>query len=114
MVDSPEPALVRAETRAFTPPSIYLALLLFAFAIASPFIGEFRASHARHDGWGALAAFLPWLLAGAAAAFLGIVSTIVGARHAPRSGFTILAIVLASLAGLMFLMFLGLAIRGAG
>jgi uncharacterized oligopeptide transporter (OPT) family protein len=111
MVDSPEQVLVRGETRANTPPSIYLALLLFAFAIASPFIGEFRASHARHDGWGALAAFLPWLLAGAASAFLGIVSTIVGARRSPRSGFTIFAILLASLASLMFLMLLGLASR---
>lgn len=111
MADSPERALVRGETRANTPASIYLALLLFAFTIATPFIGEYSASHARHDGWGALQALLPWMLAGAAAAFIGIICTIAGARRSPRSGFTILAILLASLAGLMFLMLLGLAIR---
>lgn len=111
MADSPEPALAGEEARASTPASIYLALLLFAFTVATPFIGDYRASHARHDGWGALQAFVPWIFAGAAAALLGIICTFVGALRAPRSGLTILAIVLASLGGLMFLMFLGLAMR---
>jgi hypothetical protein len=111
MADSPERALVRGETRANTPASIYFALLLFAFTIATPFIGEYSASHARHDGWGALRALLPWMLAGAAAAFIGIICTFVGARRSPRSGFTILAILLASLAGVMFLGLLALAMR---
>jgi uncharacterized oligopeptide transporter (OPT) family protein len=110
MADSTEQTLVRGETRANTPASIYLALLLFAFTIAAPFIGEYSATHGRHDGWGALQAFLPWMLAGATAAFIGIICTIVGARRAPRSGFTILAVLLASLATLMFLMLLGLSL----
>lgn len=86
-----------------TPASIVLALVCFAFAVAAPFIGSFSADHAQHDGWGALRAFLPWLLAGAAAAMVGIVCTFVGAARGPRNGLTILAIVVACLFGLGFL-----------
>jgi hypothetical protein len=95
-----------------TPPSIVFALLLFSFAIATPFIGELDARDAKGDGgWASLGVFLGWMLAGAAAAFAGIVCTIVGARRAPRSGWTGFAVFLAILAGIAFLSLLVLASR---
>lgn len=108
---APAQAGTEAETPAETPGSIYVALLLFAFAVATPFIATFIAGHGnvRHDGWGELGLFVQWTLAGAVAAFVAIISTIIGARRGPRSGLTMLAIVLAGLGGLLFLFFLALA-----
>ena len=101
-----------APPAASTPPSIVFALLLFGFAIASPFIGEFDARDARGDGgWATLGVFLGWMFAGAAAAFIGIICTIVGARRSPRSGWTVCAVLLSFLAGLGFLSLLMLAAR---
>jgi uncharacterized oligopeptide transporter (OPT) family protein len=86
-----------------TPPSIVFALLLFAFAIATPFMGLIDARDAKGGGWASFGVVVGWLFAGAAAAFTGIICTFVGARLTPRSGWTALAIVLACLAALMFL-----------
>jgi uncharacterized oligopeptide transporter (OPT) family protein len=106
MVDTPEQALVRGETRANTPPSIQLALLLFVFAIATPFIGILIAGSGQRDGFQIFGTFLLWLLGGAAASFAGIICTLIGARRGPRSGATILAIVLSCLLSLPLLYFL--------
>jgi hypothetical protein len=97
--------------RPTTPASIGFALLCFAFAVVAPFIGGYKAGHARADGWGALAAFLPWVFAAAGAAFVGLISTIVGAWRGPRSVATIIAIVISCLFGFGFLALLANLLR---
>ena len=91
-----------------TPASIVLALLLFAFAIATPVIGIAGGS-GKTDGFQIFGTFLLWLMAGGLAACVGIVCTIVGAWRGPRTGATTFAIVLAGLLSLPLLFFLVLA-----
>ncbi len=83
--------------RSSTPGSILLALPLLLFAFASPFLGSFISDHTPGEDQMILGAFAAWMLAGLGAGLLGIACTAVGAWRGPRSGFTILAIVLAAL-----------------
>jgi cytochrome b561 len=99
-----------APPRANTPASIVVALLLFAFAIATPVFGILGGS-GKTDGFQIFGTFLLWLMAGGAAAFLGIICTIVGAVRGPHTGATTFAIVLAVLVSLPLLFFLALGLR---
>ncbi len=94
--------------QARTPSSIVVALLLFAFAIATPVVGLVGGS-GKTDGFQIFGTFLLWLMAGGVAACVGIVCTIVGAWRSPRTGATTFAIVLAVLLSLPLLFFLVLA-----
>jgi hypothetical protein len=105
-VEPVEPLHDLVPVRHRTPPAIHFALLLFVFAIASPFIGSLAPGGSNGDGWHTIGVLFQWVLAGAAAALLGIVCTVIGAWRGPRSGTTALAILLASLFGLGFLLFL--------
>jgi hypothetical protein len=91
-----------------TPASIVLALVLFAFAIATPVFGLVGAS-GKSDGFQIFGTFLLWLMAGGVVAFAGIICTLVGAWRGPRTGATVFAIVLAILMCLPLLFFLVLA-----
>jgi hypothetical protein len=70
---------------------------LMAFAVATPFIGNFFQGLSAEDQNPMLGPFFAWSLAGLAAGGLGVFCTIVGAWRSPRSGLTTLAIVMASL-----------------
>ena len=94
--------------RAATPQSIYIALLLVAFAAATPFIG---AAVDPGDDSVILGPFVAWVLAGAGAGFLGILCTTVGAWRGPRSAITKLAIVLSGLLVVAVVVLLSLLLR---
>jgi len=100
MTDVPQTA------RPATPGSVAFALHCFAIAVIVPLMALF-AEHKGNDGAGALGPLLFGLLAGAVAALLGIICTIVGARRQPRSVATMIAIVLACLFGGGLLVLLG-------
>ncbi|HTU65664.1 MAG TPA: hypothetical protein VMF52_06930 [Steroidobacteraceae bacterium] len=80
-----------------TSPAIYAALGLMAFAVAAPFVGSFIQDLSPDGQNVMLGAFFGWSLAGMAAGGLGVFCTVVGAWRAPRSGLTILSIVIAVL-----------------
>jgi hypothetical protein len=102
---------VLAPPPARTPTSIYLGLALFAFAIATPFLGDLDARHAQGDGgWATLRVMLKWMLMGGASALLGIVCVIIGARRGPNTPLTMIAILLAGIAGVGFRALLGMAL----
>jgi hypothetical protein len=80
-----------------TPRTIQLAIPLLLFAFASPWLGSFISDHTPGEDQMILGAFVMWMLAGLGAGLLGVACTAVGAWRGPRSGFTILAMVLAAL-----------------
>jgi hypothetical protein len=86
-----------------TPAAIYVALLLFSFAIGSPFIGVYYAELETGDSWRTLAHLLKWVLGGFAAIVAGINFTNVGARRAPRSWLTATAIIIGVMLGVLML-----------
>jgi cytochrome bd-type quinol oxidase subunit 2 len=86
-----------------TPASIFVALLLFSFAIGSPFIGVRYAEQETSDSWRTLDQLARWVVGGFAAVVAGIIFTIVGARRAPRSWITATAIIVAVMLGVLML-----------
>jgi uncharacterized oligopeptide transporter (OPT) family protein len=101
---------VAEDPRLATPRSIVFALPLLVFSFASPFIGGYL-SDLTPDDTVILGAFVAWLLAGLTAGFLGIVCTVIGARRSPRSGLTILTVVLAAILALVVLILFGWLLR---
>jgi hypothetical protein len=87
-----------------TPAAIFLALLLFAIAIAAPFIGAIYAEQETGDSWRVLGHMVKWFFGGIAAAVGGIIFTIFGARRAPRSWLTGTAIIIAGMLGVVMLL----------
>jgi hypothetical protein len=100
-----------AAQRIATPPSIYIALGLMALAIAAPFIGAYVSDRTPGEGTMILGVFFEWLLISTGAGFVGIVCTVVGAWHAPRTGLTIFAMVSAALLVTAVLTLLSLLLR---
>jgi hypothetical protein len=80
--------------RIATPRFIYIALVLLLFSAATPFIGGYVSDHTPGNGAMILGPFVEWVLAGAAAGFLGVVCTLIGAWRGPRSTITKLAVAL--------------------
>ena len=106
MEDSGKARELVPPSRATTPPSIFLALLMFAFVVATPFLADIDARDAKGDGgWATLRVMLGWMLAGGIATIVGIVCTVVGARRSPRSAWTALAIFIAFFASVAVLYF---------
>jgi hypothetical protein len=93
---------------ATTPPSIQLALVMFAIAIAVPLVA-LASQRDSHDGFKIFGTFLLSLGASGLAAIVGIIGTVIGATSLPHTAWTRLAIVLGCLSGLGLLYFLSLA-----
>ncbi|HET9861819.1 MAG TPA: hypothetical protein VFP37_00130 [Steroidobacteraceae bacterium] len=108
---APEPEQDLAPPAARTSLAIYLALALFAFAVATPFLAGLDARDAPRDGWAGLGVFVKWMAVGGASALLGIVCTIIGARRGANTPLTMIATLLAGIAGIGFLALLAVALR---
>ena len=83
--------------KSLTPPVIHAAIGLMAFSVAAPFIGEFVTEASRHGHEPRLDVFVGWMLAAVLAGVSGVICAFVGARRAPRSGVTNLAVFMAVL-----------------
>jgi len=81
-----------------TPGAIYFSLACFAFAFASPIIGEYAShGHRPENGSPPLNIIIYWTVAGILVAGVGVVRTFTGGGPAPRSVLTIFTMILAAL-----------------
>ena len=95
--------------QARTPPSIVVALLAFAVAIAAHVNGVAGGSN-KTEGYQYLVTMVSSFATGGFATFVGIVCTIIGAWRGPRSGATMIAIMLAIVLSLPAWLLVGLII----
>ena len=93
MNDEVATAEVAAEPK--TPPPIVFGLYLLLFAAASPVLFEVHNFLAGNHGKNGLGVFFGWLLLGAVAAVIGLISTMIGFTMQPRTRLTHIAVLVA-------------------
>ena len=106
---SEESATPEIAAKPETPAPIIFGLYAMLVGAASPVLSEVHNFLAGNHGKNGLGVFLGWMVLGAVAAVIGIVSTIIGLTMPPRTRLTHIAVMVALVEIVLVLYFLVLA-----